>query len=55
MCTYKNLEEMLKTWKHFEKNEWQPCINFIYARILVINIVILTLKLKHLQNGFKLR
>ena len=25
MCTFKNLEEISKTWKKFRKNEWQPC------------------------------
>ena len=26
MCTFKNLEEILKPWKKFAKNIWQPCI-----------------------------
>ena len=25
MPTFKNLEEIWKTWKKFGKNEWQPC------------------------------
>jgi len=25
-CTFKNLEEIQKTWKKFLKNLWQPCI-----------------------------
>ena len=25
MFTFKNLEEIWKTWKNFRKNEWQPC------------------------------
>ena len=29
MCTYKNLEEIWKTWKNFGKNEWQPCQKFL--------------------------
>ena len=44
MFTFKNLEEIWKTWKKFRKNEWQPCkyeqFNkkvcniFIYVKIL---------------------
>ena len=25
-CTFKNLEEIRRTWKRFGKNDWQPCI-----------------------------
>ena len=25
MCSFKNLEEIEKTWKKIWKNEWQPC------------------------------
>ena len=24
MCTYKDLDEVLKTWREFAKNIWQP-------------------------------
>ena len=26
MHTFKNLEEIWKSWKNFWKNKWQPCI-----------------------------
>ena len=50
MCTFKNLEEILKTWKKFGKNEWQhwsihssisyqtttkKCIGSTYIQIVV--------------------
>ena len=25
ICTFKNPEELCKTYKKFRKNEWQPC------------------------------
>ena len=33
MCTFKNLEEILKTWRKFAKNIWQPYIYFIKQKI----------------------
>ena len=39
MCTFKNLEEIWKTWKHFSKNKWQPCsyvcgLKFVVSKYL---------------------
>ena len=30
MCILKNLEEILKTWRKFAKNIWQPKRNIMY-------------------------
>ena len=41
MRTFKNLEEIIKTWKKFGKSEWKPCIkatgggNVFYKLILL--------------------
>ena len=49
MCTFKNLEEILKNWRKFAKSIWQPCI-FIDINIYFSHISKITLiKKKYLQ------
>ena len=31
MCSFKNPEEILKTWKKYLKNKWQPCLRYKYC------------------------
>ena len=38
MCTFKNLGEILKTWKKFSKNKWQTCNQGKYYFLLIIEL-----------------
>ena len=36
ICNFKNLEEILKTWKKLGKNEWQPCVMYSCINIFML-------------------